>query len=270
MRAEVLAVGTELLLGDIANTNAAHIGRRLTEIGIDCLIHTTVGDNEGRIAEAIETALGRCEAVIITGGLGPTQDDVTREAIASCTGRSLKPDLAIEAAIRERFATLGRVMADNNLKQAHVPVGATVIQQTFGTAPGLVVEHGGGVIYALPGVPSEMEDMMERAVLPDLSRRAGAIARIRSRVVRVAGLTESGIAETLAPVWDRLGGPVTMAFLAGGGEVRVRLTVKAGDDASAAAQLNQAEQQVRAALGVTVVGIKDETLERVVGDLLRG
>lgn len=268
MHAEVLAVGTELLLGDIVNTNAAYIGRALAAIGIDCLIHTTVGDNEERIASAIATATARADAVIITGGLGPTQDDVTRESLAACTGRALSRDAAIEERLRARFRELGREMPAMNLRQADVPAGARVIEQTFGTAPGLIVPHGACVIYAVPGVPAEMQDMLERAVLPDLVRRAGASWRIVSRAVRAAGMTESGVAQALSPAWDSLRGQVTMAFLAGGGEVRVRLTAKATDEAGARTALDAAEAVVRATLGSAVVGVDAETLEVVVGRML--
>jgi nicotinamide-nucleotide amidase len=268
MRAEVIAVGTELLLGDIANTNAAHIGRALASVGVDCFIHTAVGDNEERIADAIATALARADAAIVTGGLGPTQDDVTREAISRATGRALVRDDRIAEALRERWRTFGREMPAMNLRQADVPEGATVIEVTFGTAPGLIVPHGDGAIYALPGVPAEMEDMLARAVLPDLMGRMGEPARIRSRVVRVAGMSESAVAELLAPTWEVTGEGVTMAFLAGGGEVRVRLTAKGDEDARVDELLVAAEATVRAVLGAAVVGLDDDTLERIVGRLL--
>lgn len=270
MRAEVVAVGTELLLGDIANTNAQEIGAMLAGIGVDCHIHTAVGDNEERIALAIGDALGRAGAVVVTGGLGPTQDDVTREALARLTGMRLVRDGEAEARLRAMFERLGRPMPDINLRQADRPERATIIEARIGTAPGLIVEHDGGVIYAIPGVPAEMREMMSRAVLPDLSRRAGPAAVTRTRVLRVAGMSESGIAQTLAPLWDRLDGTgVTLAYLAGGGEVRVRLTAKAADEAAAEALIAPAELTVRDALGPAVVGRDDETLETVVGALLR-
>lgn len=268
MRAEVLSVGTELLLGDIVNTNAARLGQSLAAAGIDCYGHAVVGDNVERIAAAIRAALERADAVIITGGLGPTQDDVTREAIAMVTGRPLRRAPELEERLRARFAELGRPMPAANLRQADVPEGARVIDQTFGTAPGLIVEHGGGVIYAVPGVPAEMEDMLARAVMPDLLARAGTSGRIVSRVVRVAGMTESGVAEVLAPFWDTLSGGVTMAFLAGRGEVRVRLTAKDRDEARCAEVLDAGEATVRGALGHAIVGVDDETLETVVGSML--
>jgi competence/damage-inducible protein CinA-like protein len=268
MRAEVLSVGTELLLGDIVNTNAAYIGQSLAAIGIDCFMHTSVGDNEQRIADAIDGALARADAVIITGGLGPTQDDVTREAIAKVTGRALIRHSEIEERLRRRFAEFGRSMPEMNVRQADVPEGALIIEQSWGTAPGLIVERGAGVIYAVPGVPAEMEDMLARAVLPDLLQRSGEPSQIVSRVVRTAGVSESTIAEQLSGVWEILGGETTMAFLAGGGEVRIRLTAKAPDQARALELVAAAEASVRAALGVVVVGVDDETLEAVVGTLL--
>jgi len=268
MRAEVLGVGTELLLGDIVNTNAAHIGRALAAAGIDCFRHGVVGDNIDRIADAMREALSRADALIVTGGLGPTQDDVTREAIAVVTTRRLVRVSALEQRLRDRFAKLGREMAASNLRQADVPEGARVIDQTFGTAPGLIVEHQDKVIYAIPGVPAEMEDMMQRAVLPDLLTRGGGPATIVSRVLRVAGVTESGVADALAETWDTFSGGVTMAFLAGGGEVRVRLTAKAASVREVTEHLDAAEAAVRAALGRAVIGIDDETLEVVIGKLL--
>src|SRR5438105_11295484 len=268
MRAEVLSVGTELLLGDIINTNAAHIGQALASIGVDCFMHTTVGDNEQRIAGAIGAALGRADAVIVTGGLGPTQDDVTREAISAVTRPALIRDPKIEEALRRRFAEFGRPMPEMNVRQADVPEGASIIEQSWGTAPGLIVEHAGGVIYAVPGVPAEMEDMLTRAVLPDLLRRAGEPTQIVSRIIRIAGVSESAIAEKVHDVWQMLGGETTMAFLAGGGEVRVRLTAKATDPSRAQEMVAAAEASVRAALGAAVVGVDDETLEAVVGMLL--
>ena len=269
IRAEVVAVGTELLLGDIANTNAQTIGRELARIGVDCLVHTAVGDNVDRIAAAIGAALERAEAVVVTGGLGPTQDDVTREAIAALVRKPLTRDDELAAEIRARFERMRREMPESNLRQAERPEGSTAIPNPVGTAPGLLVEHEGKVIYAVPGVPSEMEAMLNAAVLPDLARRSGEAASIVSRVIRVGGLAESAVGEALEPTWSRLGaGDATMAFLAGGGEVRVRLTAKAPSESAANERLDQVEAEVRDALGPAVVGSGNETLELVVSRLL--
>src|ERR671925_2053831 len=226
MRAEVVAVGTELLLGDIANTNAQAIGQELARIGVDCLVHTAVGDNQARIAEAIREALDRADAVIVTGGLGPTQDDITREALAGVAGVRLVRRPELEAWLRERFARMGVArMAEMNLRQADVPEGARYIDNPRGSAPGLIVEVGGRPMYAVPGVPREMEGMLERVVLPDLAARAGEGRAIVSRVLRTAGVGESRLAEGLTPLWEAAGGgQVTLAYLASAGEVRVRLT----------------------------------------------
>ena len=269
MKAEVVAVGTELLLGDIANTNAQTIGRELARIGVDCFVHTAVGDNVERIAEAIRAALERTDAVVVTGGLGPTQDDVTREAIAALVGKPLIRDEGLVGEIRARFERMRREMPESNLRQAERPEGSTSIPNPVGTAPGLLVEHEGKVIYAVPGVPSEMERMLHAEVLPDLARRSGETASIVSRVIRVGGMAESAVGEALDPTWSRLGaGDVTMAFLAGGGEVRVRLTAKAPSEVAANERLDQVESEVRDALGPAVVGVGDETLELIVSRLL--
>ena len=269
MRAEVVAIGTELLLGDIANTNAQTIGRELARIGIDCFVHTAVGDNVDRIAEALRAALERADAIVVTGGLGPTQDDVTREAIAALVGKPLIRDDHLVDEIRARFARMRRDMPASNLRQAERPEGSVSLPNPVGTAPGLLVEHDGKVIYAVPGVPSEMERMLHAEVSPDLARRSGEAASIVSRVIRVSGMAESAVGETLEPTWSALApGDVTMAFLAGGGEVRVRLTAKAPSEGAANERLDQVEAEVRAALGPAVVGVGDETIELIVSRLL--
>ncbi|GAC1411482.1 MAG: competence/damage-inducible protein A [Actinomycetota bacterium] len=270
MRAEIVCVGTELLLGDIANTNAQEIGAMLAGIGVDCMVHTVVGDNEERIARAITDGLARADAVVVTGGLGPTQDDVTREAIALATSQALIRDAVLEQRQREIFSRMNRPMAEINLRQADRPERARVIEQKIGTAPGLIVEHQGAAIYAVPGVPTEMREMMTRAVLPDLAQRSGVTAATISRVVRTAGMAESAIAETLAPLWDSLKGQdVTLAYLAGGGEVRIRLTAKASTRQQAEAKLDPVENIVRDLLHAFVIGSASETLEQALGSLLK-
>src|SRR6202790_2439485 len=199
LRCEVVAVGTELLLGQIVDTNSAWIGDRLAVAGIDSHFQTKVGDNQARIEEALRGALARSDAVICCGGLGPTQDEITREAIAAVMGVALERDEAMVATIGEFFRGRGREMAANNARQADKPVGASFIPQTRGTAPGLVCPVGEKVIYAVPGVPHEMEEMVERAVLPDLVRRSGETATIRSHVLRTWGLAESHFTNTVVP-----------------------------------------------------------------------
>ncbi|HET9072444.1 MAG TPA: competence/damage-inducible protein A [Acidimicrobiales bacterium] len=275
MRCEVLAVGTELLLGQVVDTNSAWIGEQLALAGIDSLLAVKVGDNRERIVRALRDALARADAVICCGGLGPTQDDITREAIAEVVGVGLETRPELVEVIRGLFAGRGRPMPDNNLRQAQVPAGATVIPQTRGTAPGLICPVGDRVVYAVPGVPPEMRDMLTRAVLPDLTARAGERATIRSRTLRTWGLGESAVAERLAPrlaALDATGNP-TIAFLASGIEgIKVRITARGGGAdpaADAEARLAAEEGEVRALLGDTVFGVDDETMEAAVGALMR-
>ena len=271
MRCEVLAVGTELLLGQIVDTNSSWMGEQLAAAGIDSHYQTKVGDNLTRIVQALRIALSRSDAVIVCGGLGPTQDDITREAIAEVMNVPLERDPTIVSRIEKMFADRGREMADNNRRQGDVPAGATVIPQTRGTAPGLICPVGHKVVYAVPGVPHEMKDMLERAVLPDLQARAGTRATIKSRVVRTWGLAESTLAEKVASRLEALEGPgnPTIAFLASGIEgIKVRITAKAEDDDAALAILEKEEAELRAILGTIVFGVDDDTMESAVGELI--
>jgi nicotinamide-nucleotide amidase len=271
VRCDVVAVGTELLLGQIVDTNSAWIGEQLAIAGIDSHFQVKVGDNQRRIVLALRESLARSDAVIVTGGLGPTQDDITREAIAEVLNVPLHRDPHIADRIRAMFETRGRQMTDNNLRQADVPEGATIIAQTRGTAPGLICPVGHKVIYAVPGVPYEMEDMLRRAVLPDLQARAGTVATIRSRTLRTWGLAESTLAEMVGPrleALDRSGNP-TIAFLASGIEgIKVRITAKGPDEATVRALLDVEEAELRALLGDLVFGVDDETMEVAVAKLL--
>ena len=277
MRCEVVAVGTELLLGQIVDTNSSWIGEQLALAGIDSHFQTKVGDNLDRIVSVLRLALDRSDAVIVCGGLGPTQDDITRNALAVVMGVELKRDPALVDLIRAMFESRGRPMPENNLLQADVPEGASVIEQRRGTAPGLVCPMDGGdggggkVIYAVPGVPHEMTEMMERVILDDLSRRAGHTATILSRTLRTWGDSESAIAERLADrisELDERGNP-TIAFLASGIEgLKVRITAKGSDEPSCRELLGKEERVVRDLLGDIVFGVDDETMEVAVGALL--
>lgn len=272
MRAEVIAVGTELLLGQIVDTNSAWIGEHLALAGIDSHFQTKVGDNLERIVLAMRSALARSDAVIVCGGLGPTQDDITRVALARVMNVKLVRDPELVERIRAMFGSRGREMAANNLLQADVPVGASPITQVRGTAPGLICPVGHKVMYAVPGVPYEMTEMMERAILPDLRARAGSDRVIASRTLRTWGLAESTLAERVAPRLDALdaaGGNPTIAFLASGMEgIKVRVTAKAVDAAEAEALLAAEEAELRLLLGELVFGVDDETMEYAVGSLL--
>lgn len=271
MRVELLAVGTELLFGDIVNTNAAWLGQRLAEAGLDVTTSVVVGDNVGRIAEAVTVALGRADALVVTGGIGPTQDDLTREGLAAAAGVDLVRDPGLEELLRARFTALRRDVPEMNYRQADLPSGATSIPNQRGSAPGVRIEIGGGVAYALPGVPHEMQRMFADDVLPDLLRRGGQPACIVHRVLRTAGMWESAVAAALADQVDRLerDGGVTVAFLASAGQTRVRLTAKAPTQEEALARIAPEEAAARAALGNAVYGADDDTLDGVVADLLR-
>ena len=266
MNAEIIGIGTEILLGQIANSNAQWISQRLAEIGVDVLRHQAVGDNEGRIAEAFREALARSDVVIATGGLGPTGDDITRQALAAALGVRLERRSEIEEFLREKFLRLGREMPESNLVQADVPEGARYILPDRGTAPGLIVEADGRRVYAVPGVPAEMREMMEEVILPELADLAGP-ATLVSRVLRVTGIPEARVAELLDDLFRSSTNP-TVAYLASAGEVRVRLSAKAATADDAEELLRPLEEKVRDRLGDAVFGADEEELEQVVGRLL--
>jgi nicotinamide-nucleotide amidase len=272
MRCEVVAVGTELLLGQIVDTNSSWIGEHLALAGIDTHFQTKVGDNWARIRTVLQIALERSDAVVVCGGLGPTQDDITRDVIADVMGVDLELDVELEDRIRAMFGSRGRAMPENNLRQALVPTGATPIPQQPGTAPGLVCPVGDKVIYAMPGVPYEMQEMMLGTVIPDLQRRAGVDAVIRSRVVRTWGQSESGLAEMLAPRIIELdqSGHCTLAFLASGIEgLKVRVTAKAESAEECDAVLASEVELLEEILGDLVFSTEDESMEVVVLRLLQ-
>jgi nicotinamide-nucleotide amidase len=270
MNCEVVAVGTELLLGQIVDTNSSWIGEQLALAGIDCFLQTKVGDNWDRIAMALRVALERSDAVIVCGGLGPTQDDITRDVIAEVMGVRLEEDEEVVERLLEMFGSRGRSMPRNNLRQALVPVGATRIAQQPGTAPGLVCPVGDKVIFAVQGVPYEMQEMVIGTVIPELRRRAGDTGVIRSRTIRTWGHSESGIAEMLSDRLDELDrtGAATIAFLASGIEgLKVRVTAKADTEAEADAVVAAEVAEVAHILADYVFSVHDETMEQVVVDL---
>lgn len=268
MRAELLAVGSELLLGDLVDTNSAWISARLAEIGVDVHRHVTVGDNVERMVEALSDAVGQADAVIVTGGLGPTQDDVTRVAVARVAGVGLGRRDELVEHVTQVFARSGRRMPENNLVQADLPEGARVLAP-IGTAAGFALEIGSATVFCVPGVPREMEPMVARDVLPALVESAGLAATV-SRLVRTAGMSESGVAEQLAPLVERLegqgegGGRVTVAFLASRGETRVRVTGKSTSREAALAVVDPVVEQIVGLLGPGVTGLDDEGPEYAV------
>ncbi|MXV89193.1 MAG: CinA family nicotinamide mononucleotide deamidase-related protein [Acidimicrobiia bacterium] len=273
MRCEVVAVGTELLLGQVVDTNSSWIGQHLAGLGIDSYYQTKVGDNLDRICAVLRTAVARNDFVVVCGGLGPTPDDITREALAAVMGVELRRDPELVERISAKFWRRGRSMPANNLQQADVPDGAEVIPVFPGTAPGLVCPVGDTVVYAVPGVPWEMQTMMTEWIAGDMRRRAGVSGVIQSRTLRTWGESEGGLAERLGGVIDRLdaSGRVTLAFLASGIEgLKVRLTAKADTAAEAAAMLDAEEAAVRAAIDAHLVfGTDEETMETAVLELCR-
>ena len=278
MRVEIVAVGTELLLGQIPDTNSQWLGEQLAANGITSHFHQHVGDNHERIVLAFRTALARSDAVIVCGGLGPTQDDITRAALAEVMNVPLERHEDIVARIRTMFEARGRTMSENNLLQADVPRGASIIEQTRGTAPGLICPVGQKVVYAMPGVPYEMIDMFERVVLGDLlarERANGRTAVISSRVLRTWGASESALSEAVADRFDALSDDarVTIAFLASGIEgIKVRITARGDDVAHARALLEREEAHVRALiderLGDIIFGVDEQTMEDAVASRL--
>ncbi|NLN90041.1 MAG: competence/damage-inducible protein A [candidate division WS1 bacterium] len=264
MAVETISVGTELLLGQITDTNATYMSRRLAEIGQNVHYRTTVGDNQERIVACIRRALERADVVVLCGGLGPTSDDLTREAMAEACGRGMWRDPASEDAIRAIFEARRIPMAEMNLKQADVPDGAEAIPNSCGTAPGVSMEYEGKLLFAVPGVPSEMRAMMDQSVIPALVERGLAgVETIVSRVLRVMGLGESTCARLVQDLLLEQQNP-TVAPLAGNGEVTLRITAKAASEAEARRMIAGLESEIRARLGSHVYGADEENLEQVV------
>jgi len=275
VRCEVLAIGTELLLGQIVDTNSAWIGEQFAASGIDSYEHRVIGDNQARIVGALRDLFSRAEAVLVCGGLGPTQDDLTRDAIAELMGVPLVRHDDLAESIAQMFRARVRDMPQNTLRQADVPEGGSAIPNPIGTAPGLLCElPGGKVVYAVPGVPYEMKQMVADHVIPDLLRRSGEAAAIVSTSLKTWGTSESALAEMVAHRLDALdtqGGNPTIAFLARGIEgLVVRVTAKAATEAEARAMVDLEEKELRLILGDLVFGVDDETMESAVLELLRG
>lgn len=265
MRCDVLAIGTELLLGQIVDTNSSWIGEQLAAAGIDTCEHRKVGDNLGRMVQCLRELLDRADAVVVCGGLGPTPDDVTREALAAVMGVGLERRDDLIEHIRSIFGGRGRPFPENNLRQADVPIGGDVIPNPIGTAPGLqcevTVDGRAKIVYAVPGVPYEMTEMVNTYVLPDLLERSGARAVIVSRSLKTWGTSESGLAEMIAERVDQQTNP-TIAFLARGIEgIYVRMTAKAPTEEEAITLLDAEDVELRKVLGGLVFAVDDDTME---------
>jgi nicotinamide-nucleotide amidase len=267
VRAEIVTTGTELLLGQIDDTNATYLARQLRDLGVDLFFRTTVGDNEYRIAQALELALSRADVVLVTGGLGPTVDDVTREAVARATGRALllRPELLDQ--IHAFFDRAGATMTENNRRQACLPEGCIPIENPVGTAPGFIVEDARGAIITLPGVPREMRFLMQHTVVPYLQQRLGEQAYIVTRVLRTVGIGESRIDEAIADLEASVN--PTVGLSAHPAQTDVRIVAKAVALAEAEAMVADFETRIRARLGPAVYATGDATLEAVVAGLLQ-
>ena len=266
--AEIITIGTELLLGQIADTNTQYLARQLRDSGIDLYWTSTVGDNEARIADAIQRGLQRSDIVICTGGLGPTVDDMTREGIARALGSELEFRAELWQQIQERFARFGRTPSENNRRQAYTPKGARSLENAVGSAPGILVERGNGTLISVPGVPGEMKYIFEHGVMPYFKERFGASTAIVSRVLHTAGVPESQIDEKIADL-EKLSNP-TVGLAAHAGTVDVRLTAKADDREHAEAMLDDLEVEVRSRLGDWVYGSDEVTLGGSILTLLAG
>ncbi|HHX45579.1 MAG TPA: CinA family nicotinamide mononucleotide deamidase-related protein, partial [Chloroflexi bacterium] len=266
MQAEIVTIGTELLLGEIIDTNSAWIAQQLTTIGLNLYYTTTVGDNLGRVADVLRQALRRSDVVITTGGLGPTVDDVTREAVARATDRDLALDEDLLQEITAYFARRGYTMTDNNRKQATLPRGATVIHNPVGTAPSFCVEHEGHVLISLPGVPHEMRYLMEHEVLPFLRERFGLRGIIKSRILRTCGIGESAIDAEIGDLMQ-LTNP-TVGTAAHPGQTDVRITVKADSLPEAEALIAPVEAAVRERIGEYIFGVDQDRMGDVLAALL--
>ena len=269
MHAEIVMIGTELLLGEIVDTNANRLALALRDIGLDLYYKTTVGDNLARMTEVLNLALDRSDVIITSGGIGPTVDDVTRQAVADATGRKLVYSTELEAEIAARFSRFGRPMADNNKRQAYIPEGATPLTNPVGTAPCYLSEdvNGRGCIISLPGVPRELDHMMENTVIPLLIERMGGIKVTRVRVLRTCAVGESNVDRGIGDLMTA--GNPTVGLAAHVGQTDVRITAKADTEAEADTLVAGMEEKLRERLGVAVYGVGKVTVAEVVGDLMQ-
>jgi len=266
--AEIVAIGSELLLGQIVDTNSAWMAQRLTALGVNLYFKSVVGDNPGRMKEVISRALERADMVITSGGIGPTQDDLTREIVAEVTGRKLVQDAGMLAQVEEHFRRRGRPMTPNNIRQSYMPEGALPIKNPNGTAPSFIVEDPCGVIYSLPGVPVEMKWLFENEVEPYLRNKFNLTEVIHYRVLKIIGIGESAVDDKVGHLIANSSNP-TVGVLALPGQVDVRVAAKAANRDEAMKMIAPVEAEVRSLLGNAIFAADDETMEHVVGKLLR-
>ena len=268
MNAELIAVGSELLLGQIANTNAQFISKSLAEVGVNVYYHTVVGDNPDRLKKAIETAESRADLIIYTGGLGPTKDDITKEVVASYIGKTLLTDQKAMAYIEDYFTKINRVMTENNRKQALVIEGSEVFHNHNGMAPGMAVSHGDIIHILLPGPPSEMKPMHQDYTIPFLLRLMDRVERIDSRVLRFFGIGESQLETEIEDLLEKQSNP-TIAPLASDGEVTLRLTAKHESIEEADKLLKETEDNILSRVGEYFYGYDDTTIMNELINLLK-
>ncbi|NIS81895.1 MAG: CinA family nicotinamide mononucleotide deamidase-related protein [Anaerolineales bacterium] len=261
MEAEIITIGTELLLGEIVDTNSSAIARALREIGLDIYRTTTVGDNAERIAQAVKESMGRAQAVITTGGLGPTIDDATREGIAMAFDVELEFRPELWEQIQERFARFGREPTENNRRQAYLPQGAKAIVNPIGSAPGFLCETEDSVVIALQGVPAEMSHLLENDVIPYLRQRLNLRNLLETRILRTAGIGESALDARIQDL-EKMSNP-TVGLSAHPGRVDIRITAKASTIHEAEEMIWKLEATIRQRLGEHIYGADDETLEAV-------
>jgi nicotinamide-nucleotide amidase len=269
-RAAILAIGSELLTPLRIDTNSLHITEQLNTLGIDVVFKAVLGDNREEVAHTVRETLGRVDVLVLCGGLGPTDDDVTRETVAEVLGRPMSEDPAITERIRQRFASRGWTMPEINRRQAMVPQGAEVLPNPNGTAPGLLIEHERGLVVLLPGPPRELKPMLAELIAARLRGRCGTTT-LRRRIVRITGRTESHTDEALQPLyaeWNRAALPISATILAALGQIELYLSGCSNDVNRLEAALAQAIGQVREVLGLDAYSVDGRVLEAVVGDLL--
>jgi nicotinamide-nucleotide amidase len=264
MKAEIVMIGSELLLGQIVDTNATYLAQQLNNIGISLYYKTTVGDNHTRMEEVLNQALSRSDIVITSGGLGPTDDDLTREVVAKVTDRELEFKQELMDHIESLFKKVGMRMSPSNRRQAYVPKGSVAIPNPRGTAPGFIVEDPRGILISIPGVPAEVKFLMENSVIPFLREKFGLGQNIiKSRVLKICGISESALGETVKDLLTTSKNP-TLGILAKQGDMEVRVTAKASSEPEANSLITEMETEIRRRLGGIIYGVDEETLEEIV------
>lgn len=267
LQAEIIAIGSELLTPYRTDTNSLWLTERLNSIGIEVKFKSVVGDDEAVLEEAIRDAMRRSEIIISTGGLGPTEDDITKKVFARVLKRRMVLNEAVLAKIQERFARRSMKMPEINSRQALIPERATALENNNGTAPGILMTEGKCTVVLLPGPPREMKPMFDEAVMPKLKERAGDVFLVR-RTLRIFGLTESGVDELAAPIYRNYKNPTT-TILFGHGLIELHLTAQANSEKEAVRLLDELSGQLESVLGEHVFSVREETLEQVVGELLK-